>query len=129
MSHLDEVSFLHRDSALHFELPKPGYEVLSRFIFTLFDGSKVTDGDFWLNPVIIVVENTFHLLPGLNRISWQAGVPSKGLNFKRGLFSMTMHWTENLPMCSTDEAWGSSPLNKVKFGTLKPGDKGGDLKH
>ncbi|CAL2229070.1 unnamed protein product [Prunus armeniaca] len=25
---------------------------------------------------------------------------------------MAMHWTENLPICSTDEAWGSSPLNK-----------------
>ncbi|CAL2239128.1 unnamed protein product [Prunus armeniaca] len=35
-----------------------------------------------------------------------------------------MHWTENLPICSIDEAWVSSPLNKVKFGTLKPGDRG-----
>ncbi|CAL8117105.1 unnamed protein product [Prunus armeniaca] len=35
-----------------------------------------------------------------------------------------MHWTVNLPICSTDEAWVSSPLNKVKFGTLKHGDRG-----
>ncbi|CAL2271598.1 unnamed protein product [Prunus armeniaca] len=38
---------------------------------------------------------------------------------------MAMHWTVNLPICSTDEAWVSSPLNKVKFGTLKLEDKGG----
>ncbi|KAI5317437.1 hypothetical protein L3X38_037144 [Prunus dulcis] len=94
LSHRDEVPFFHKDSAFHFELPESGYEVLSRLIFTLFEGSKITDGDFRLDPKIVVMKNIFHLLP------------------------------ENLPICSTEEAWGSSPLNKVKFGTLKPGDRG-----
>ncbi|CAL8988541.1 unnamed protein product [Prunus brigantina] len=81
------------DSAFHFELSEPGYEVLSRLIFTLFEGSKMTDDNFWLNPEIVVMEDTFHLFP------------------------------KNLPICSTDEAWVSSLLNKVKFGTLKPRDR------
>ncbi|CAL9006380.1 unnamed protein product [Prunus brigantina] len=61
--------FFHRDSALHLEFSEPGYEILGRFILTLFEGSKVTDGDFWLNLVVIVVENTFHPFPSLDRIS------------------------------------------------------------
>ncbi|CAL9019580.1 unnamed protein product [Prunus brigantina] len=78
LGHLDEMSFFHRDPTLHLEFPEPGYEILSRFILTLFEGSKITDGDFWLNPVVVVVENTFHLLPSLDRIWWQTGVPSGG---------------------------------------------------
>ncbi|CAL8105073.1 unnamed protein product [Prunus armeniaca] len=38
---------------------------------------------------------------------------------------MAMYWIENLPICSTDKAWVSYPLNKVEFGTLKPGNRGG----
>ncbi|CAL9009505.1 unnamed protein product [Prunus brigantina] len=83
------LPFFHEDSAFHFEFSEPGYEVLGRLIFTLFEGSKITDGDFWLNPKIVVMKDIFHLFP------------------------------KNLPICSTGEAWVSSSLNKVKFWYLK----------
>ncbi|CAL8988548.1 unnamed protein product [Prunus brigantina] len=38
------------------------YEVLGRLVFTLFEGSNITDGDFWQDPEIVVMEDIFHLL-------------------------------------------------------------------
>ncbi|CAL9007802.1 unnamed protein product [Prunus brigantina] len=32
-------------------------------IFTLFEDNKITNGDFWLDPEIVVMENIFHLFP------------------------------------------------------------------
>ncbi|CAL9012130.1 unnamed protein product [Prunus brigantina] len=82
LSHLDEVPFFHRDSAFHLDLSKSNYEVMRRFILTLFEGSKIIDGSHAQDPEIVVMENIFHLLPGLNRIGWKSFLPEFFLFFK-----------------------------------------------
>lgn len=74
------MSFFHRNPALHFELPESSDEFLSRFIFSLFKSRKVTDGEFWLDPEIIIMKGILHLLPCRDRIDWQVGILGKSLS-------------------------------------------------